>query len=81
MVNEKVALSQPAFKELLQKENITYLKGDWTNQDAQISALLKQYGRSGVPLYLFYSSGMGAEAQVLPQILTPDIVSSALRPK
>lgn len=79
LVNEKVALSQPAFKELLQKEGITYMKGDWTNQDAQISALLKQYGRSGVPLYLFYPSGTGSEAQVLPQILTHDIVSSALR--
>lgn len=81
LVNEKVALSQPAFKELLQKEGITYLKGDWTNQDARISALLKQYGRSGVPLYLFYPSGTGSEARVLPQILTHDIVSSALRPQ
>ena len=79
LVNEKVALSQPAFKELLQKEGIAYLKGDWTSQDARISALLKQYGRSGVPLYLFYPSGTGSEAVVLPQILTHDIVSSALR--
>lgn len=79
LVNEKVALSQPAFKELLRREGITYLKGDWTNQDARISVLLKQYGRSGVPLYLFYPSGTGSEAQVLPQILTHDIVSSALR--
>jgi thiol:disulfide interchange protein len=81
LVNEKVALSQPAFKELLQKEGITYLKGDWTNQDARISALLKQYGRSGVPLYLFYPLGTGSEAVVLPQILTQDIVSSAMGSK
>ncbi|RSZ60840.1 thiol:disulfide interchange protein [Massilia atriviolacea] len=81
LVNEKVALSQPAFKALLREEGITYLKGDWTNQDARISALLKEYGRSGVPLYLFYPSGTGSEAQVLPQILTHDIVSSALRSK
>jgi thiol:disulfide interchange protein len=78
LLNEKVALSQPAFKALLQKEGITYLKGDWTNQDSRISALLKQHGRSGVPLYLFYPSGTGSEAVVLPQILTHDIVSSAL---
>ncbi|MES2901556.1 MAG: thioredoxin family protein [Pseudomonadota bacterium] len=81
LVNEKVALSQPAFKDLLKKEGITYMKGDWTNQDAQISALLKQYGRSGVPLYLFYPSGAGTQAVVLPQILTHDIVSSALGSK
>lgn len=81
LVNERVALSQPQFKELLQKERITYLKGDWTNQDPQISALLKQYGRSGVPLYLFYPSGVGSTAVVLPQILTHDIVSSAFQSK
>ncbi len=81
LVNEKVALSQPAFKQLLQDQGITYLKGDWTNQDAAISALLAQYGRSGVPLYLFYPPGKGSTAQVLPQILTQDIVSSALRSK
>ncbi len=79
LVNEKVALNQPAFKDLLTKQNITYLKGDWTNQDAQISALLKQYGRSGVPLYLFYPSGVDSKAIILPQILTHDIVSSALQ--
>ena len=81
LVNEKVALSQPAFKELLKKEGITYMKGDWTNQDARISALLKQYGRSGVPLYLFYPSGTGSQAVVLPQILTQGIVSSVLSSK
>ena len=81
LANEKVALSQPAFKDLLTSEGITYMKGDWTNQDERISALLKQYGRSGVPLYLFYPSGTGSEAKILPQILTHDIVSSALRSK
>ncbi len=79
LVNERVALSQTSFTDLLQKEGITYLKGDWTNQDPDISALLKQYGRSGVPLYLFYPSGAGSKAVVLPQILTHDIVSSALQ--
>ncbi len=79
LANEKVALSQPEFKQLLKTEGITYMKGDWTNQDERISALLKQYGRSGVPLYLFYPSGPGSEAKILPQILTHDIVSSALR--
>ena len=79
LVNERVALSQADFKDLLKKEGITYLKGDWTNQDAEISALLKQYGRSGVPLYLFYPPGVESKAVVLPQILTHDIVRSALQ--
>jgi thiol:disulfide interchange protein len=79
LVNEKVALSQDGFKDVLTAGGITYLKGDWTNQDPQISALLKQFGRSGVPLYLFYPAGARSQALVLPQILTQDIVSAALR--
>jgi thiol:disulfide interchange protein len=79
LVNERVTLDRPAFKDLLKTGGITYLKGDWTNQDPQISALLKQYGRSGVPLYLFYPAGAGSKAVILPQILTHDIVRSALK--
>ncbi len=81
LVNERVALSQAGFKDVLEKEGITYLKGDWTNQDPDISALLKQFGRSGVPLYLFYPAGTESEVVVLPQILTSDIVSSTLQAK
>ena len=33
--------------------------------------------RSGVPLYLYYAPG-AAEAQVLPQILTPGLVIEAV---
>jgi thiol:disulfide interchange protein len=81
LVNERVALSQAGFRQLLKDEGISYLKGDWTNQDPDISALLKQHGRSGVPLYLFYPQGVGSSAVVLPQILTHDIVTAALRSK
>ena len=47
---------------------MTYLKGDWTNQNPEITAFLKQYDRSGVPLYVFYPKS--GEPEVLPQILT-----------
>jgi len=79
LVNERVALDRPVFRDLLKAENITYLKGDWTNQDPQVSALLKEHGRSGVPLYLFYPAGAGSKAVILPQILTHDIVRSAMQ--
>ena len=36
--------------------------------------------RSGVPLYLYYAPG-AADAQVLPQILTPGLVIEAISPK
>ncbi len=78
LANEKMALSSAVFAETLQANNIVYLKGDWTNRNDEITALLKAYGRSGVPLYLYYSADSVA-AQVLPQLLTESIVQKALK--
>jgi len=78
LVNERVALNDPSVKDAFQKNGITYLKGNWTNQDPAITQLLQQFGRSGVPLYVFYAKGHTLEAVVLPQILTPQIVVSAI---
>ncbi len=78
LANEKLALSSAVFAETLEANNIVYLKGDWTNRNDEITALLKAYGRSGVPLYLFYSAN-GVAAQVLPQLLTESIVQKALK--
>lgn len=79
LVNERVALSTDEVREAFEKQGVTYLKGDWTRQDPRITELLKQHDRSGVPLYLFYPAGTGSGAQVLPQLLTPGIVTTALR--
>ncbi len=37
--------------------DVAYLKGDWTRQDPQITAFLREHGRDGVPLYVFYPPG------------------------
>jgi thiol:disulfide interchange protein DsbD len=66
-------------RQAFEQQGVTYLKGDWTRQDPRITELLKQHDRSGVPLYLFYPAGTGNGAQVLPQLLTPGIVTTALR--
>ncbi|EUJ10625.1 thiol:disulfide interchange protein [Methylophilaceae bacterium 11] len=79
LVNERVALSQPEVTNAFQQKGITYLKGDWTNQDAHITNLLSKFGRSGVPLYVFYPAGNNAKPIELPQILTPSIVLSNIR--
>ena len=80
LVNERVALSSDAFYATLDAREITYLKGDWTNGDAEITALLNRFQRTGVPLYLFYPAGAD-QARVLDQILTPGTVLSTLNEK
>jgi thiol:disulfide interchange protein DsbD len=78
LVNEKVALSQDSVIEAFKRSGITYLKGDWTNRDTEITKILAEFGRSGVPLYVFYPAGNSTPPIVLPQILTPEIVTKAV---
>jgi thiol:disulfide interchange protein/DsbC/DsbD-like thiol-disulfide interchange protein len=81
LVNERVALRDAAVTTAFRTAGIHALKGDWTNQDARISALLAQFGRSGVPLYVFYPAGRAARPTVLPQLLSPGAVLEAIRPR
>lgn len=76
-VNERVALSGEGFKRALGERGITYMKGDWTDRDPELTSLLKRFGRDGVPLYVIFPRG-GGEPRVLPQVLTESIVSEAL---
>jgi thiol:disulfide interchange protein len=78
LVNEQVALSDSAVINAFETSGITYLKGDWTKRDAEITAVLTKFGRSGVPLYVFYPAEKNAKPIELPQVLTPDIVLSTL---
>lgn len=78
LANEKIALSSDAVKEAFEQRGITYLKGDWTHYDPEITALLAQFGRSGIPLYVFFPADPSAQPVVLPQLLTPSTVVAAL---
>lgn len=76
LANERVALETAGTRELFERHDIHYLKGDWTLRDPQITRYLESHGRSGVPLYVLYWPGR--EAKVLPQILTPAIVRDSI---
>lgn len=78
LVNERVALSSDTVVDALAANEVVYLKGDWTNNDPAITAVLKQYNTSGVPLYLMFPADPAKPAEVLPQILTEGIVLEAL---
>jgi thiol:disulfide interchange protein DsbD len=78
LVNEQVALSRDAVLNAFREAGVIYLKGDWTNRDPAIANVLAEYGRSGVPLYLYFAPG-AQTAEVLPQILTPDTVINAVK--
>jgi thiol:disulfide interchange protein len=72
-VNEKAAIERAEVADAFRKGGVAVLVGDWTDGDPAIGRFLEAHGRSGVPLYLFYKPG--AEAQILPQILTPGLLA------
>ena len=78
LVNERVAIATDAVRAAFAQHGVAYLKGDWTRQDPAITAFLRQHGRDGVPLYVFFPSG-GAAPEVLPQILTEGEVLRVLQ--
>jgi thiol:disulfide interchange protein len=78
LANERFALGTAAVQSAFDDQKVVTLKGDWTNTDPEITHLLNEYGRSGVPLYLWFPAGHIGQAEILPQLLTPRIVITAL---
>ncbi|QOW24903.1 protein-disulfide reductase DsbD [Lysobacter sp. H23M47] len=75
--NEKTVLGREGFKRALDDADAAYLVGDWTNVDPVLTAFLQRHNAVGVPLYVVFPRG-GGEGQILPPVLTPDIVRQAL---
>jgi thiol:disulfide interchange protein DsbD len=75
-VNERLALKDADTSALFKEKNVVLMVADWTRRDAAITEYLASFGRNGVPLYVYYAPQ--EEPLVLPQLLTPGIVQSAI---
>lgn len=78
-VNHRLAIDIDSTRKAFKDANVQYLIGDWTNYDKDITAYLEQFGRNGVPVYVFYgapdqTTGKRPDPVLLPQILTPGIM-------
>lgn len=85
-VNHKTSINIDSTKQLFNYFNVTYMIGDWTNQNPVITKFLNDYGRNGVPIYVFYGArhkdtGLRPEPQVLPQVLTPGTIRALFKNK
>jgi thiol:disulfide interchange protein/DsbC/DsbD-like thiol-disulfide interchange protein len=82
-VNHRLAIDIDSTHKAFKEANVQYLIGDWTNYDKEITAYLESFGRSGVPVYVFYGApdhtGKRPEPVLLPQLLTPGIVHEAVQ--
>ncbi len=77
-VNKRVALNREDVIQRFKELGVVRMKADWTVQDPEITRALAEFGRNGVPLYVFYPAG--GEAMILPEVLTPALVLAAISP-
>ena len=78
-VNERAVLKSAEVQHEFSKNKVTLLKADWTQYDPEITKQLASVNRSGVPTYVIYPAAKNSTADVLPELLTKDIVLTALK--
>lgn len=72
-VNERIAIERETTRVAFEEAGVVAMVGDWTLRDEEITQFLTEQRVAGVPLYLWYEPG--AEAEQLPQVLTPEMLS------
>jgi len=74
LLNEKTTLGTKKFDSLMEENNVSVYKADWTNKDNDILKELGKFGRNSVPLYVYYDKN--GKYKILSQILSIDEISS-----
>ena len=78
LANEQAVLFTGDMTRAFQEAGVTYMVADWTNYDPAIGAFVREHGRNGIPLYVMYPGNLQASPTILPQLLTPSVVTEAL---
>jgi thiol:disulfide interchange protein len=77
--NERFALDSSAVREAFAQNKVVVLRADWTHGDPEITQILKEHGRAGVPMYLFYPGGKDRPPVVLPELISSQSVLDAMK--
>ncbi len=78
-VLEASVLSNQSVLGVLRDPAIVAVRADWTTRNDDITSLLQQFGRSGVPLLVIIPKGDLGQAIVLPEVVTVEMLLAALR--
>ena len=76
-VNERVALKTKNTLNLFKEKKIFYMEADWTNKNKVIAEKLESFGRSSIPLYVFYPE-KDKQPIILPEILSESVIEDYL---
>jgi thiol:disulfide interchange protein DsbD len=77
-VNKKLVFGSEEVRTLIAEKNVVLMRADWTRYNPAITAVLKQFGKAGVPLNLLYKPNL-ASPVVFPSLLSPSIVLEELQ--
>jgi thiol:disulfide interchange protein/DsbC/DsbD-like thiol-disulfide interchange protein len=77
-VNKKVALSSNEILNLFDEKDVTLIRADWTQRNADITKELQKYNRNSVPFYVLKSDKLENNIEILPELLTEKIVINSL---
>ncbi len=77
-VNKRTSIEVPSVRDKIKALNAITLLADYTHFPDAITSELNRFNRAGVPLVLVYPKSPAANAIVLPEVLTPSVVLSAL---
>ena len=76
-VNERVAIKTKETLKFFEEKNIFYFEADWTNKNELIAKKLASFGRSSIPLYIYYPDEKSVPI-ILPEILTESVIKDYL---
>jgi len=77
-VNERAVLMDEEVRAKFIEDDVALVKADWTNNNPEITRLLRAFGRSGVPLYVVFPGGRLDAPLVLPEIIGVELVLEKL---
>jgi serine/threonine protein kinase len=72
------SLEDPDVVKKIDELNVAIQRGDYTVRDPEIEAELVRHDRVSVPLTLLYPADPQRPAEILPEVLTPEILLQAL---
>ena len=77
--NERTVLETERIRTAFETHEVVPLKADWTSRDETIGAVLRQFGRSGVPLYVIFPAGRASDPIVLPTVIRAGMIEENLK--
>ena len=76
--NKILVLNSKKVVNFFNEQDITLIRGDWTDYDAKILAFLNMNKRSGIPFNIVYGPS-NVDGYILPEILTKETIIKAIK--